>query len=113
MKIAAPYRLFLYRCLMQYLYIHSRMMVHHTILRRIALAQAIVPIATHLFIAWSVCLSVTFVTPACMGGATGGVRRTPHFCSLYPQGVQRNLRCAPAGYYSWPRRKSCASHIRL
>jgi len=35
----------------------------------------------------------------------GGYDVPPTFAACTPQGVQRNLRCTPAGYYSWPRRK--------
>ena len=37
----------------------------------------------------------------------------PIFAAYTQQGVQRNVRCAPAGYYSWPRGKSYAIHIRF
>jgi len=30
-----------------------------------------------------------------------GVRRTPTFAVCTPQGVQRNLRCTPLGYYRY------------
>jgi len=43
----------------------------------------------------------------------GGYDVPPTFAACTPQGVQRNLLCTPAGYYSWPRRKSYAIHIRL
>jgi len=50
-----------------------------------------------------------------MGGATGwcGGTTYPPLVACTPQGVQRNLRCTPAGYYIWPCRKSYAIHIRL